>query len=120
MKDNAGRVVHEAEIDKALAKWCLNNKAKTIIDTLEAERVPVGPIYNVESYKIPIYTVNITRERLIIRAKMSGTNLTLVEAKWVYTPKIVNTRYVEKTFVTWSNASAKYRMDMPIPTGKIK
>jgi crotonobetainyl-CoA:carnitine CoA-transferase CaiB-like acyl-CoA transferase len=48
MKDNAGRVVHEAEIDKALAKWCLNNKAKTIIDTLEAERVPVGPIYNVE------------------------------------------------------------------------
>ena len=48
MEDNAGRVIHEVEIDNALAKWCLENDAKTIIDTLEAERVPVGPIYNVE------------------------------------------------------------------------
>ncbi|WP_101760185.1 CaiB/BaiF CoA-transferase family protein [Oceanicoccus sp. KOV_DT_Chl] len=48
MADNAGRVIHEAEIDAALAKWCLDNPAKTIIATLEAERVPVGPIYNVE------------------------------------------------------------------------
>ncbi len=48
MADNAGRVIHEVEIDNALAKWCLDNDAKTIIDILEAERVPVGPIYNVE------------------------------------------------------------------------
>lgn len=48
MADNAGRVIHEVDIDNALAKWCLDNDAKTIIDILEAERVPVGPIYNVE------------------------------------------------------------------------
>jgi crotonobetainyl-CoA:carnitine CoA-transferase CaiB-like acyl-CoA transferase len=48
MADNEGRVVHEAEIDKVLAGWCAANSAQTIIDTLEAERVPVGLIYNVE------------------------------------------------------------------------
>ena len=48
MADNAGRVIHEAEIDKALGDWCLSNPAQVIIDTLEADRVPVGPIYNVE------------------------------------------------------------------------
>lgn len=48
MADNAGRVTHEAEIDSALAKWCQDNDAKFIIDSLEKERVPVGPIYNVE------------------------------------------------------------------------
>jgi crotonobetainyl-CoA:carnitine CoA-transferase CaiB-like acyl-CoA transferase len=48
MADNAGRVIHEKAIDEALANWCQANTAKHIIDTLEAERVPVGPIYNVE------------------------------------------------------------------------
>jgi crotonobetainyl-CoA:carnitine CoA-transferase CaiB-like acyl-CoA transferase len=43
---NTGRVTHELAIDNALAKWCLDNDAKTIITTLEANRVPVGPIYN--------------------------------------------------------------------------
>ena len=48
MADNAGRVIHEAEIDAALCQWCKDNDAKTIISKLEAERVPVGPIYNIE------------------------------------------------------------------------
>jgi crotonobetainyl-CoA:carnitine CoA-transferase CaiB-like acyl-CoA transferase len=48
MANNAGRVTHEAEIDVALAKWCLNNDASTIIQILEAERVPVGPIYTIK------------------------------------------------------------------------
>jgi crotonobetainyl-CoA:carnitine CoA-transferase CaiB-like acyl-CoA transferase len=48
MADNEGRVRHEAEIDKALADWCAAHPAQTIIDILEAERVPVGLIYNVE------------------------------------------------------------------------
>ncbi len=48
MANNEGRVLHEAEIDAALAQWCLANEANVIIETLEAERVPVGPIYNVE------------------------------------------------------------------------
>jgi crotonobetainyl-CoA:carnitine CoA-transferase CaiB-like acyl-CoA transferase len=48
MADNEGRVRHEAEIDKALADWCAANSAPHIVETLEAERVPVGLIYNVE------------------------------------------------------------------------
>jgi crotonobetainyl-CoA:carnitine CoA-transferase CaiB-like acyl-CoA transferase len=48
MANNAGRVVHEKEIDAALAAWCATITAKEVIDTLEAVRVPVGPIYNVE------------------------------------------------------------------------
>ena len=48
MADNEGRVQHEEEIDQALATWCASHPAHTIIDTLEAERVPVGLIYNVE------------------------------------------------------------------------
>lgn len=47
MADNSGRVKHEAEIDAALAAWCLRLSSATIIATLEKERVPVGPIYNV-------------------------------------------------------------------------
>jgi crotonobetainyl-CoA:carnitine CoA-transferase CaiB-like acyl-CoA transferase len=48
MANNEGRVRHEAEIDAALNAWCAANTAQVIIDTLEAERVPVGLIYNVE------------------------------------------------------------------------
>ena len=47
MADNAGRVIHEPEIDAALAAWCKANSSKFIIDTLEDVRVPVGPIYDV-------------------------------------------------------------------------
>lgn len=47
MADNSGRVQNEAEIDTALASWCLSLTSKTVIDTLEKERVPVGPIYTV-------------------------------------------------------------------------
>ena len=48
LADNAGRVLHEAAIDDALASWCKSKTAREIIDTLEGVRVPVGPIYNVE------------------------------------------------------------------------
>lgn len=48
MADNEGRVLHEVTIDKALADWCASKPAQDIIDILEAERVPVGLIYNVE------------------------------------------------------------------------
>lgn len=48
MQDNAGRVVHEAEIDEALSLWCAAHSSVHIIDTLEEVRVPVGPIYSVE------------------------------------------------------------------------
>jgi crotonobetainyl-CoA:carnitine CoA-transferase CaiB-like acyl-CoA transferase len=48
MADNAGRVRHEAAIDEVLALWCAAHSSAHIINTLEAVRVPVGPIYNVE------------------------------------------------------------------------
>ena len=48
MADNAGRVVHEAEIDEALSRWCAAHSSVHIINTLEEVRVPVGPIYSVE------------------------------------------------------------------------
>ena len=48
MADNAGRVVHEAEIDEALSGWCAAHSSVHIINTLEDVRVPVGPIYSVE------------------------------------------------------------------------
>ena len=48
MSNNAGRVIHEAEIDHALATWCLSKESDGILSLLEEARVPAGPIYNVE------------------------------------------------------------------------
>ncbi|MEH6591927.1 MAG: CaiB/BaiF CoA-transferase family protein [Halioglobus sp.] len=48
MEDNAGRLLHEDEIDKALAEWCAAHSSSHIIATLEDVNVPVGPIYDVE------------------------------------------------------------------------
>ncbi len=48
MANNAGRVQHESEIDAALTEWCARLPAGDVVSILEAERVPVGLIYNVE------------------------------------------------------------------------
>ncbi len=48
MANNAGRVIHEAEIDHVLATWCLSKDSDEILALLEKARVPGGPIYNVE------------------------------------------------------------------------
>lgn len=48
MANNAGRVVHEATIDKALSDWCLSMDSDALLAILEDARVPAGPIYNVE------------------------------------------------------------------------
>ncbi len=48
MADNAGRVVHQLEIDQAISDWCGAHSSKEIIAALEEARVPVGPIYNAE------------------------------------------------------------------------
>ncbi|MFN2287617.1 MAG: CaiB/BaiF CoA transferase family protein [Chromatocurvus sp.] len=47
MAVNAGRLVHQAEIDAALADWCQRRAASEVISQLEEARVPVGPIYSV-------------------------------------------------------------------------
>ena len=48
LASNPGRVEHEAEIDRALAEWCLKNSSVHILEILDESRVPAGPIYNVE------------------------------------------------------------------------
>ncbi|GAB3095724.1 CoA transferase [Aestuariicella hydrocarbonica] len=48
LSSNAGRVTHEAEIDEVLAQWCMARELPDILAILEAQRVPAGPIYNVE------------------------------------------------------------------------
>lgn len=45
---NSGRVEHEVSIDKALCDWCAANNASHILHILDLNRVPGGPIYNVE------------------------------------------------------------------------
>ena len=45
---NAGRVLHEAEIDQVLKQWCQTLTAEQVLNVLEEYRVPAGPIYNVE------------------------------------------------------------------------
>jgi crotonobetainyl-CoA:carnitine CoA-transferase CaiB-like acyl-CoA transferase len=52
MADNAGRVVHEDEIDEALSLWCASHSSVHIINTLEEIRVPVGPIYSVKDMMV--------------------------------------------------------------------
>jgi len=47
LNDNAKRVAQQQKIEQVLATWCLQHDAASIIDKLEAERVPVGPIYTV-------------------------------------------------------------------------
>jgi len=48
MANNEGRVRHEREIDLALSQWCLSLDSAALLEILEQERVPAGPIYNVE------------------------------------------------------------------------
>lgn len=48
LSSNPGRVEHETEIDKALSQWCLENDSTQLLKTLDRNKVPAGPIYNVE------------------------------------------------------------------------
>tara|TARA_R110001592_G_scaffold1874_17_gene11462 strand:+ start:6908 stop:8125 length:1218 start_codon:yes stop_codon:yes gene_type:complete len=48
MADNAGRVTHQKVIDDAIANWCRQHPIQTVIEKLEAVRVPAGPVYNAE------------------------------------------------------------------------
>lgn len=84
LEHNPGRVQHQDAIDKALADWCSQHNAASIIERLEAVRVPVGPIYSVEDMMTdPHYnargmfeTVEVNGEPLKIPAilpKLKGT-----------------------------------------------
>jgi len=46
--NNSGRVKHEEEIDDALSCWCKKQISTKVLETLDLNDVPSGPIYNVE------------------------------------------------------------------------
>lgn len=70
MSDNTGRVQHEQEIDDVLSQWCSQHDSRFIINTLEKERVPVGPIYNIEDMmKDPHYQARGMFEQVQIDGK---------------------------------------------------
>ncbi|WP_111657352.1 CaiB/BaiF CoA transferase family protein [Isoalcanivorax indicus] len=46
LASNAGRVVHEAEIDAALTDWCAGLPSEQVLSMMEDARVPAGPIYS--------------------------------------------------------------------------
>ena len=48
LSSNAGRLAHEVSIDQALNAWCAANSAASILQILDLNKVPGGPIYNVE------------------------------------------------------------------------
>ena len=47
MADNAGRVVHEKELDEAIGAWTSTLTSEALLAALEEARVPGGPIYSV-------------------------------------------------------------------------
>jgi len=48
LQNNAGRVEHEQEIDQIIGGWCSVRSVADVLAVMEAQRVPAGPIYNVE------------------------------------------------------------------------
>jgi len=82
--DNAGRVQHEEEIDRAIAEWTGSLDSKTALSLLDEARVPAGPIYSVADMMVNEHfiarglfeEVNINGKSLKIPAmvpKLSGT-----------------------------------------------
>jgi len=70
MQTNAGRVVHQDTIDQAIGQWCLAHSSREIIDILEAERVPVGPIYNAQDmFEDPHYQARGLFEKVEINGR---------------------------------------------------
>jgi len=47
MADNAGRVVHEKELDQAIGNWTGSLTAAQVLAVLDDAQVPSGPIYSV-------------------------------------------------------------------------
>jgi len=48
LANNAGRVEHEDEIDQIIGGWCSVRSVADVLTVMEQQRVPAGPIYNVE------------------------------------------------------------------------
>ena len=90
LASNPGRVVHEAEIDAALSRWCAAHDSIYLLEQLDQARVPAGPIYNVEDMlKDPHFnarglfeTVEIDGEPLKIPALVPKLSRTPGATRW--------------------------------------
>jgi crotonobetainyl-CoA:carnitine CoA-transferase CaiB-like acyl-CoA transferase len=90
LASNQGRVEHEAEIDAVLAKWCAAEDSATLLQKLEAARVPSGPIYNVRDMLADPHfnarglfeTVEINGEPLKIPALLPRLSRTPGSTRW--------------------------------------
>lgn len=67
---NPGRVEHAAAIDAALADWCSQHDAATLLEQLACARVPSGPIYSVaDIFNDPHYQARELLETVTINGK---------------------------------------------------
>ena len=90
MADNAGRVVHEATIDAALAQWTGSISSVEVLRILSDADVPSGPMYSVEDMLVdPQYqargmfeTVQGTEGEVTIPAIMPKLGTTPGETNW--------------------------------------
>ncbi len=89
-KSNSDRVKHEPEIDQALKSWCQTVELSEAMSTLEAHRVPCGPVYNVADmmqdkhfkYRELFEQVEINGEPLKIPAIMPKLSDTPGSTEW--------------------------------------
>ena len=87
---NQGRVKHEAEIDRILVAWCMQNDSGPLLEILDQNKVPAGPIYNVEDMVADTHfnarglfeSVEINGEPLKIPAIMPKLEKTPGSTKW--------------------------------------
>jgi crotonobetainyl-CoA:carnitine CoA-transferase CaiB-like acyl-CoA transferase len=90
LSSNSGRVEHEAKIDQALSSWCAQNDSSSILRILDINRVPGGPIYNVEDMVNDEHfnarglfeSVEINGEALKIPAILPKLNKTPGSTRW--------------------------------------
>ena len=65
LTDNAGRVTHEDEIDRAINEWTSQHTAEAVLKQLADAEVPSGPIYSVEDmFNDPHYRARDLFERV--------------------------------------------------------
>lgn len=70
LANNAGRVEHEDEIDQILSGWCSARPINEVLAVMAEQRVPAGPIYNVEDMlEDPHYQARGMFERVEIDGK---------------------------------------------------
>ncbi|GAA6152515.1 CaiB/BaiF CoA transferase family protein [Pseudoteredinibacter isoporae] len=70
LANNAGRVEHEEEIDQILSGWCSARPIADVLAVMAEQRVPAGPIYNVEDMlEDPHYQARGMFERVEIDGK---------------------------------------------------